>query len=123
MEKTLVLIRFSGIYLLHYDESVILCFVMGTPIKVYTNTLNVERRMFAKIYVEIDLTLLVDKKVSINGHWYTMQYEGIHIICSSCGCYRHHTHDCKKTPDILMQSTIPMVAQPIGSLENDDVHE
>jgi hypothetical protein len=100
VEKTLVWIRFPGLNLLYYDESVLLglASVVGTPIKVDTNTLKVERGRFARICVEIDLTLPVVGKVNVNGHWYKVQYEGLHIICGNCGCYGHHTRDCKKTP-------------------------
>jgi hypothetical protein len=97
VEKTLVWIRFPGLNLLYYDESVLLglASVVGTPVKVDTNTLTVERGRFARICVEIDLTLPVVGKVNVNGHWYNVQYEGLHIICGSCGCYGHHTRDCK----------------------------
>ncbi|PNX92853.1 hypothetical protein L195_g015996 [Trifolium pratense] len=100
VEKTLVWIRFPGLNLLYYDESVLLglASVVGTPIKVDTNTLKVERGRFARICVEIDLTLPVVGKVNVNGHWYKVQYEGLHIICGACGCYGHHTRDCKITP-------------------------
>jgi hypothetical protein len=88
IEKTLVWIRFPGLNLLYYDESVLLglASVVGTPIKVDTNTLKVERGRFARICVEIDLTLPVVGKVNINGHWYNVQYEGL------------HTRDCKTSP-------------------------
>jgi hypothetical protein len=72
VEKTLVWIRFPGLNLLYYDESVLLglASVVGTPVKVDTNTLKVERGRFARICVEIDLTLPVVGKVNVNGHWY-----------------------------------------------------
>jgi hypothetical protein len=100
VEKTLVWIRFPGLNLLYYDESVLLgiASVVGTPIKVDTNTLKVHRGRFARICVEIDLTLPVVGKVNVNGHWYNVQYEGLHTICGACGCYGHHTRDCKEKP-------------------------
>jgi hypothetical protein len=98
VEKTLVWIRFPGLNLLFYDESFLLALAstIGTPIKVDTNTLNVERGRFARICVEIDLTKPVVGKVWINGHWYKVQYEGLHIICATCGCYGHVTRNCTK---------------------------
>jgi hypothetical protein len=98
IERTLVWIRFPDLSLLYYDESVLLglASVVGTPIKVDTNTLKVERGRFARVCVEIDLTMPVVGKVNVNGHWYNVQYEGLHIICGGCGCYGHHTRDCKK---------------------------
>ncbi|KAI5414958.1 hypothetical protein KIW84_040421 [Lathyrus oleraceus] len=42
---------------------------------VDTNNLNVEMGKFARICMEIDLTLQVFKKVNVNGHWFNVQYE------------------------------------------------
>jgi hypothetical protein len=90
--KTLVWIRFPGLNILYYDESVLLglASIVGTPMKVNMNTLNVERDRFARICVEIDLTLPVFGKINVNDHWYNVQYEGLHIICGRCGCYDHY---------------------------------
>lgn len=89
VEKTLVWIRFPGLNLLYYDESFLMALAstVGTPIRVDKNTLNVERGKFARICVEINLTKPVIGKMWVNGHWYKVQYEGLHIICASCGCY------------------------------------
>ncbi|XP_045792034.1 uncharacterized protein LOC123886793 [Trifolium pratense] len=102
VEKTLVWIRFPGLNLLFYDESFLLALAstIGTPVKVDTNTLNVERGRFARICVEIDLTKPVVGKVWIHGHWYKVQYEGLHMICATCGCYGHITRNCTKVPAV-----------------------
>lgn len=91
IERTLVWIRFPGLNLLYYDENALMVMVavVGKPIKVDHNTLKVERGKFARICVEIDLTQLVVGKVWLNGHWYKVEYEGLHLICASCGCYGH----------------------------------
>lgn len=56
--------------------------MVGTPVKVYMHTLKVDRGKFARMCVEIDLTQLVVRRVGINGEWYQVQYEGLHIICT-----------------------------------------
>ncbi|MCI02300.1 hypothetical protein A2U01_0023332, partial [Trifolium medium] len=119
VEKTLVWIRFPGLNLVYYDESVLLglASVVGTPVKVDTNTLKVERGRFARICVEIDLTLPVVGKVNVNGHWYKVQYEGLHIICGSCGCYGHHTRDCTQN-SIQKNPTGKTAEQNGGRTEN-----
>jgi hypothetical protein len=33
-------------------------------------------------------------KIWVNGHWYKVQYEGLHIICTNCGCYGHLGRNC-----------------------------
>jgi len=37
---------------------------------------------------------LVLRKVWIWGHWYKVEYEGLHIICGNYGCYGHHGRSC-----------------------------
>jgi len=71
---------------------------LGRPIKVDTNTLKIERGKFAIVCVEIDLTMLVVGKIWVNGHWYKVQYEGLHLICTCCGCYGHLGRNCPTIP-------------------------
>lgn len=71
---------------------------LGRPIKVDTNTLKIERGKFARVCVEIDLTMPVVGKIWVNGHWYKVQYEGLHLICTSCGCYGHLGRNCPTKP-------------------------
>lgn len=68
--------------------------LVGTPVRVDMNTLNAERGKFARICVELDLTKPVLGKLWFEGNWFKVVYEGLHIICGSCGCYGHHTQAC-----------------------------
>ncbi|KAK2353453.1 zinc ion binding / nucleic acid binding protein [Trifolium repens] len=103
VERTLVWIRFPGLNLVYYDESFLLAMAaaVGKPIKVDSNTLNVERGRFARICIEINLNEPVVGKVWLNGYWYKVEYEGLHIICASCGRYGHHSRYCT-------YSTVPL---------------
>lgn len=96
VDCTLVWIRFPGLNLVFYDESFLLAMAsaVGRPVKVDRNTLKVERGRFARICVEVDLTQLVVGKVWLKGHWYKVEYEGLHLICASCGCYGHLARSC-----------------------------
>lgn len=47
--------------------------------------------------MEIDLTKLVVGRVWLRNFWYKVEYEGLHRICSSCGCYGHLTRECPST--------------------------
>lgn len=97
VNRMLVWIRFPGLNLVYYDESFLLAMAsaVGRPVKVDKNTLRVERGRIARICVEIDLTQLVVGKVWLNGFWYKVGYEGLHIICASCGCYGHLACNCR----------------------------
>jgi hypothetical protein len=82
IDKTMVWIRIPSLNLVYYDESVLwaLTSMVGTPIKVDLHTLKVARGRFFRMCVEIDLTKPVVGRVGINGDWYHVQYEGLHII-------------------------------------------
>lgn len=96
IQKTMVWVRFPGLNLLYYNESVLmgLAYVIGKPVRVDKNTLNVERGRFARVCVEIDLTQPVVGKYCLDDHWYRVEYERLHLICAKCGCYGHLTRNC-----------------------------
>jgi len=101
VDKTIVWVRFPGLNLVYYDESFLLAMAsaLGRPIKVDTNTLKIERGKFARVCVEIDLTMPIVGKIWVNGHWYKVQYEGLHLICTNCGCYGHLGRNCTSKPE------------------------
>ncbi|MCH82243.1 hypothetical protein A2U01_0003044, partial [Trifolium medium] len=122
VNRTVVWIRFPGLNLVYYDESFLLAMAsaIGRPIKVDTNTLKVERGKFARVCVEVDLTVPVVGKIWVNGHWYKVQYEGLHIICTSCGCYGHVGRNCTQKPPVT--ATEPSVQQPAATGNNSSTH-
>jgi hypothetical protein len=79
-----------------YDESFLLALasILGSPVKVNMNMLNVEEKKFTRIYIEIDLNQPVIRNVLIHEHWYKVEYERLHIICEKCGCYGHVRRKC-----------------------------
>lgn len=38
-------------------------------------------------------------KVWLKGHWYCVEYEGLHRICSVYGCYGHLAREYKSNQD------------------------
>lgn len=62
---------------------------VGKPIRVDTNTMDMQQGKYARIYVEIDFDQLVIGMVGRRGTWYNVEYEGLHLLCSHCGCYGH----------------------------------
>ncbi|XP_045792004.1 uncharacterized protein LOC123886756 [Trifolium pratense] len=113
IERTVVWVRFPGLNLVYYDESFLMAMAsaIGRPIKVDTNTLKVERGRFARVCVEVDLTVPVVGKIWVNGHWYKVQYEGLHLICTNCGCYGHLGRNCLLNPAATEPINMP-VKQP-----------
>ncbi|XP_057418469.1 uncharacterized protein LOC130712667 [Lotus japonicus] len=98
--STLAWVRIPGLNVVFYDESYLLSVarVIGTPIKVDRNTLQADRGRFARICVELDLTKPVVGKVCLEGYWYKIEYEGLHVICTKCGCYEHRSRECNAMP-------------------------
>lgn len=54
----MVWIRFPGLNIVYYDESLLLALAatVGKPVRVDTNTLTVQRGHFPWVWMEIDLT-------------------------------------------------------------------
>nr|KYP70390.1 hypothetical protein KK1_009606 [Cajanus cajan] len=96
VDSTLVWVRFPGLGVMFYDESVLLTIAsaIGKPVKVDLNTLNMTRGRFARVCVEINLNEPVVGRFFLNGVWYNVEYEGLHLLCSSCGCYGHILRNC-----------------------------
>ena len=77
---------------------------VGYPIKIDQHTLKLAQGRFARVYVEIDLFKPVVGMISVEEKWYKVEYEGLHIICSNCGCYGHYSRDCSKSEVVLGDS-------------------
>lgn len=107
IERTLVWIRFPGMNLVFYDESLLLAMAsaVGKPIKVDEHTLKVKRGRFARVCVEIDLNKPVVGKIRVRGNYYKVEYEGLHVICSTCGYYGHLTRNCTAAPKNNVDTT------------------
>lgn len=127
IKKTLVWVRFPVLNLLYYDESVLLgiASVIGKPIRVDQNTLKVERGRFARICVEIDLSLPVVGRFWLDDHCYRVEYEGLHLICSTCGCYSHVARNCEGLQQQESQDTItedpPVQIDPLSLDQPDSI--
>ncbi|KAK7317058.1 hypothetical protein RJT34_00974 [Clitoria ternatea] len=67
---------------------------MGTPVRVDANMNSASHGKCAKVCIELNLSKPAVDKVSLQGTWYPIEYEGLHIICVSRGCYGHVTHNC-----------------------------
>jgi hypothetical protein len=100
IDKTMVWIRIPSLNLVYYDESVLwaIASMVGKPVKVDLQTLKVARGRFAHMCGEIDLTQPVVGRVGANGEWYHVQYEGLHVISTQCGCYGHVLKECATPP-------------------------
>lgn len=80
----------------YYDESVLLALAsaVGTPIKVDMKTVDAARGKYARVCVEISLEQTVVGRLWFRGHWFKVEYEGLHLLCSKCGLFGHLGRNC-----------------------------
>ena len=89
--RTMVWVRFPCLNLMYYDEQIIkrVAWGIGKPVKVDMTTQSVARGRYTRVCVEIDLHKPIATEIWLNDHWNVLEYESLHLICASCGCYRH----------------------------------
>ncbi|XP_019192739.1 PREDICTED: uncharacterized protein LOC109187040 [Ipomoea nil] len=67
---------------------------VGRSIRVDQATSLVSRGMFARICVEVDITKPLISKFNYKGQVRSVAYEGIHMVCFTCGIYGHAAEAC-----------------------------
>ncbi|KAL6534886.1 hypothetical protein OROGR_013561 [Orobanche gracilis] len=100
INTTMVWIRIPGLGFQYYKKSILLTLAtaIGTPIKIDLHTDEMQRGRYARICVEIDLTQPVVGRLCLRKTWYNIEYEGLHLLCKTCGCYGHLTRNCTTLP-------------------------
>ena len=67
---------------------------LGTMLKVDRLTLLHSRGQFARICVEIDLEKSLIRKILVRRKLLRLEYEGLHLVCFTCGQYGHKAEAC-----------------------------
>lgn len=67
---------------------------IGALIKVDRNSLSRERGKYARLCVQVDLTKLLLAMIAIKGRPYKIEYEGLQLLCLSCGSFGHNKYEC-----------------------------
>jgi hypothetical protein len=96
IEKVAVWVRISGLPIEYYDSKV-LNFIgnrVGKTMKVDKNTLTQERGKYARLCVQVDLTKPLLAMFTIKGRKYNIEYEGLHMLCLTCGKFGHYKDGC-----------------------------
>ncbi|KAK2359196.1 zinc ion binding / nucleic acid binding protein [Trifolium repens] len=102
IEKAAVWVRISGLPIEYYDAKV-LHYIgnrIGQTVKVDRNTLLQERGKYARVCVEVDLNKPLLAMFELKDEIYKVEYEGLHMLCRTCGKFGHYVEGCpeKKTP-------------------------
>jgi hypothetical protein len=99
IEKVAVWVRFSGLPIEYYDAKM-LYFIgnrIGRTIKVDKNTLMQERGKYARMCVEVDLSKPLLAIFTIKGRQFHVEYEGLHLLCLTCGRFGHTKEGCAES--------------------------
>lgn len=96
LEKVVVWVRLSGLPIEYYDEKVLKALGnrIGKTVKVDKTTLKQERGKYACMSVEVDLLKPLLPFFEIKGRCYNIEYEGLHLLCLSCGKFGHYLDGC-----------------------------
>lgn len=94
--KTLVWVRFPGVYLEMLEEDIISFMgdMVGKTIKVDGTSLTGIRGKFAQCCVEVDLAAPLIPSFTVFYEAQKVEYEGLHLICFECGRYGHRGMEC-----------------------------
>lgn len=116
--KLAVWVRFPNMPMEYYDPMWLLGIGqrIGTPLRVDVSTASAARGRYARLCVEIDLSKPLFSKFRLRKKVKRIEYEGIQVICFSCGRYGHrkehcpHGKDCGETK--LEGLAVPPVDEP-----------
>lgn len=66
---------------------------IGSMLKIDKLTIH-SKGQFARICVEVDLEKPLVSHIVVRGYNLLIEYEGLHLICFSCGKYGHKVNQC-----------------------------
>ncbi|XP_074306192.1 uncharacterized protein LOC141641431 [Silene latifolia] len=78
---------------------------IGTVVRIDKNTAVAERCQFTRLSVEINIAKPLLSKFRMKGKVYHIQYEGLRIICFSCGRLGHMSESCPKSSSPIEKDT------------------
>lgn len=89
-------VRIPGLPTKYYKKNVIRAIgkTLGHVLRIDYNTASGERGKFARMAVILDLAQPLTSKIIVDGKDLLVEYEGLSIICYSCGRYGHLVEAC-----------------------------
>ncbi|CAI0442244.1 unnamed protein product [Linum tenue] len=75
--------------------------LVGRTIKLDYHTINRQRRKFARLAVEIDMSKPLVPRIFLDDHWQKVVYENLPMVCFECGKVGHNSGSCSN----LQQAT------------------
>ncbi|MCH93854.1 hypothetical protein A2U01_0014807 [Trifolium medium] len=118
IEKIAAWVRISDLHIEYYDAKV-LHFIgnrIGKSVKVDKNTLYHERRKYARICVEVELNKPLLAMFELKDRIYKIEYEGLHMLCRTCGKFGHYAEGCPEKRTSEVNNTSTHNNQPPGNI-------
>jgi hypothetical protein len=126
IEKAAVWVRISGLPIGYYDAK-ILHYIgnrIGKTVKVDRNTLYQARGKYARVCVEVDLKNPLLAMFELKNEVYKVEYEGLHMLCRTCGKFGHYIEGCPEKKHANVNQTVNDHAQVVvnrGAPSNSSV--
>ncbi|XP_031131691.1 uncharacterized protein LOC116033077 [Ipomoea triloba] len=96
LSKLLVWARLPAIPIEYFEEGFLMKIgkQIGRPVKVDTTTSLVSIGKFARVCIEVDLSKPLLSKFTLEDEVLPIEYEGINMVCFTCGIYGHKQGQC-----------------------------
>ncbi|KAI5385122.1 hypothetical protein KIW84_071929 [Lathyrus oleraceus] len=101
-------VRVSRLPIEYYDARV-LTFIrnhIGVTVKVDKNTMSKERGKYVRLCVQVDLTKPLLAMFAVTKSLYKIEYEGLHLLCLSYGCFGHFKEGCVDQVDHISKDVV-----------------
>ncbi|RYR69269.1 hypothetical protein Ahy_A03g015826 [Arachis hypogaea] len=89
---------------------------IGIVLKVDRTTSIHFRGRFAKICVKLDLSKKLVPRISVMRNVLNTKYEGLHLVCFSCGKYGHRSDLCMEASE-KSGGQVELIATDCGEVE------
>ncbi|XP_031120209.1 uncharacterized protein LOC116023354 [Ipomoea triloba] len=111
-EKVLVWVRFSNLPVEYYNLLTMrkIGNKLGRTVRIDHTTSLVSRGKFARVCIEIDITKPLISRFTLEEKVWQVAYEGMHLVCFSCGLYGHRKEACP----LLRQNATDADQEPPG---------
>lgn len=121
INSMVVWVRFPNVSAEYLDEEAVklIASVIGKPIKLDEVAAFASRGRFARVCVQIDLAKPLLTKVQIKRDFIHIEYEGLPVICYSCGRVGHRKEHCIHT----IAATASVVREEVGNSGSGEIRE
>lgn len=92
----MVWVRFPELTISRYYPSILRALgnLVGKTVKIDDNTQQSQRGKFARVAVDVNISVLLRPRVELDGELINVAYEGLPSICFWCGIVGHESVDC-----------------------------